>query len=83
MNIKKETVKKTVVIVAGLSVSYAVGAALKNNVLPKTVIGKTSVWIAALVVGGFVAEATKDYVDKEFDDYLQIVSDANAKFNLV
>lgn len=76
---KLQIAKKTTQVITELSVSYAVGAAIKNNVAPKTLIGKIGVSVAAYAIGGMVAIHASKHVNQQIDELVETVKNAQAE----
>lgn len=64
---KLANTKKVVKIVVGVSTSFAVSQALRQNVGTSGPIGKTMVWVAGIAVGGVVSVAAENYIDEQID----------------
>jgi hypothetical protein len=63
----REIAKKVVKTVVGVSTSFTVSNALKNNVASDNPVQKTEIYIGSAVVGMMVADAAERYIDKVFD----------------
>jgi len=65
---KLTTAKIVVRTVVGMSTSFTVANALRNNVPTETKSQKTQVAIGSVAVGAMASEAAGQYTDRLFDD---------------
>jgi phosphate/sulfate permease len=61
-------VKKIAKPVVGFSVSFAVGAIVRNNVLPKNRLQEVELMVASVVIGMMVADFAERYAQKTIDN---------------
>lgn len=58
--------------VVGISVSYAVSAALAGNLNPTKTRHKVQAYIGAMAVGAMVADRARNWIDNEVDEIFDI-----------
>lgn len=81
MKIQKKHVKKAVTIVAAVSVSYAVGRIVRNNVDATNTMQKVEVVVASFVLAKIVSDHAEKYAADAFDAIDEKIQEAGNKTN--
>lgn len=66
-NTNIQLVKAVARLIVGVSTSFTVANALRNNVTPTSKLQEAEVAVAAFAIGGATSEVTKQYTDKTID----------------
>ncbi|QAU06760.1 hypothetical protein HWC49_gp55 [Gordonia phage Kenosha] len=67
------TIKLVTSTIVGLGVTKIVTTTIKNNVNPETVVDTITITAGSFVIGGMVADASKQYTDNTIDKIAEAV----------
>uniref|UniRef100_A0AAU8GPN8 Holin n=1 Tax=Gordonia phage Petito TaxID=3158876 RepID=A0AAU8GPN8_9CAUD len=62
------TIKLVTSTIVGLGTTKIVTTIIKNNVDPQTAVDAVTITAGSFVIGGMVADASKQYTDKTIDN---------------
>lgn len=78
------TIKLVTSTIVGLGTTKIVTTIIKNNVDPQTAVDAVTITAGSFVIGGMVADASKQYTDKTIDniaDAIKSLKKATAEEN--
>ncbi|WNN94377.1 hypothetical protein SEA_ENDAVE_57 [Gordonia phage EndAve] len=67
------TIKLVTSTIVGLGVTKIVTTTIKNNVNPETVVDTITITAGSFVIGGMVADASKQYTDNTIDKIAEAI----------